>query len=222
MFVRNYMTPNPLVISPDENFYQAMDMMRKNKIRRLPVVEARHLVGLIAEKDLLSTQPSSANSLSLYEVYSILESVRVRQIMSRPVITVENDCPIEEAARIMVEHTISCLPVMSGNDLTAIITETDVFKALVEILGGQEQGHRFTLLVQERVGELARITNLIASAGGNISALTTSDVIEGQRREVTIKTAGADPQALENSIAEAGFEIIDVRQTARYEPRLFS
>jgi acetoin utilization protein AcuB len=210
------------VISPDENFYQAMDVLRKNKIRRLPVVEARHLVGVVVEKDLISTQPSTANSLSLYEVYSLLETIRVRQIMNRPVYTVEGDCPIEEAARIMVENTIGCLPVMAGNNLVGIITETDVFKALVEILGGQDKGHRFTVRVQERVGQLARITEIIASAGGNISALTTSEVIEGNRREVTIKTAGADPEELNNLIKEAGFEIVDVRHSARYEPRLFS
>jgi acetoin utilization protein AcuB len=222
MFVRKYMSPDPVTISPDENFYQAMDIMRKNKIRRLPVVEARHLVGVIVEKDLISTQPSTANSLSLYEVYSLLETIRVRQIMSRPVLTVEGDCPLEEAARIMIENTIGCLPVMVANNLVGIITETDVFKALVEVLGGKQQGYRFTVIVQERVGQLARITERIASAGGNISAVTTSEVIEGARREVTIKTTGADPERLKELIGEAGFEIVDARPSARYEPRLFS
>ena len=222
MFVRRYMTPDPVTVSPDENFYQAMDSMRKNKIRRLPVIEARHLVGVVVEKDLISTQPSTANSLSLYEVYSLLETIRIRQIMSRPVMTVEGDCPVEEAARIMVENTIGCLPVMDGNNLVGIITETDVFKALVEILGGKEGGHRFTVIVQERVGQLAKVTERIASAGGNILAVTTSDVIEGERREVTVKTAGADPETLEILIREAGFEIVDARPSARYEPRLFS
>ena len=222
MFVRTYMTPDPIGISPDENFYQAMDLMRKNKIRRLPVIEARHLVGVIAEKDLISTQPSSANSLSLYEVYSLLETIRVRQIMSRPVFTVEGDCPIEEAARIMVENKIGCLPVMAGNNMVGIITETDVFKALVEILGGKEKGHRFTIQVQERVGQLAQVTELIASAGGNIYAVTTSNVTDEARREVTIKTTGADPATLENQIKEAGFKILDERPSARYEPRSFS
>ena len=145
MFVKNFMTYNPVVISPDDNFPQAMNVIRKRKIRHLPVIERDKLVGIVVEKDLLSNQPSPATTLSLYEIYSLLETLRIRQIMSRPVITVAGDCPLEEAARIMVENKISCLPVMEGDKLVGIITETDVFKVLVEVLGGKEDGVRLTL-----------------------------------------------------------------------------
>ena len=131
-----YMTVNPVFVSPDDNFHQAMHALRKQGVSHLPVLEKNHLVGIVVEKDLLSNQPSPATTLSLYEIYSLLETLRIRQMMSRPVITVEGDCPLEEAARIMVEHKISCLPVMDGENLVGIITETDVFKALVEVLGG--------------------------------------------------------------------------------------
>ncbi len=152
MFVRSYMTVDPVSVSPDDNFHQAMHTLRKRGVRHLPVLEKGRLVGIVVEKDLLTNQPSPATTLSLYEIYSLLETLRVRQIMSRPVITVEGDCPLEEAARIMVEHKISCLPVMDGEKLVGIITETDVFKALVEVLGGEEQGLRFVLRVPDRVG----------------------------------------------------------------------
>ena len=174
MFVKTYMTPDPVTISPDTNFPQAMDLIRKHNIRRLPVTDKGRLVGIVVHADLLSTQPSPATTLSLYEIYSLIETIRMRQIMSRPVIAVEGDCPLEEAARIMVENTISCLPVMDGDKLVGIITETDVFKALVEVLGGSEAGLRFTLRLPDRVGELASITGRIAEAGGNIIAVTTS------------------------------------------------
>jgi len=220
MFVNQYMTPDPVVIPPDDNFPQAMDVIRKHKIRRLPVVDGDRLVGIVVEKDLLSTQPSPATTLSLYEIYSLLETIRMRQIMTCPVITVEGDCPVEDAARIMVENTVSCLPVMEAGKLVGIITETDVFRVLVEVLGGEEDGYRLTLRLPDRVGELAGITGRFAAAGGNIVAVTTSGVLEDGWREVTIKEVGAGKETLQEIMKEAGVEILDLRLSAPYRPLL--
>lgn len=220
MFVNAFMTHDPIFVSPDDNFPQAMNVIRKRKIRHLPVVEKGKLVGIVVEKDLLSNQPSPATTLSLYEIYSLLETLRVRQIMSRPVITVEGDCPLEEAARIMVENKISCLPVMDGDKLVGIITETDVFKVLVEVLGGKEDGVRMALRLPDRAGELAVISRHIADAGGNIVAVTTTSV-EGGKRETMIKETGADRDKVKRLIEESGAEVLDIRATSPYEPRLF-
>jgi acetoin utilization protein AcuB len=221
MFVRAYMTPDPVFVSPDDNFHQATHMLRKQGVRHLPVLEKNRLVGIVVEKDLLSNQPSQATTLNLYEIYSLLETLRIRQIMSRPVYTVEGDCPLEEAARIMVEHKVSCLPVMDGEKLVGIITETDVFKALVEVLGGEEEGLRFILRAPEKVGVLATITNKIAEAGGSILAITNSRVDKSGYRKVMLKETGARREALLR--LEEGTDVIveDVRPTSRYMPRLF-
>jgi len=220
MFVYQYMTPEPVVISPDDNFPQAMNAIRKHKIRRLPVVDGDRLMGIVVEKDLLSTQPSPATTLSLYEIYSLLETIRMRQIMTCPVIAVGGDCPVEDAARIMVENTVSCLPVMEENKLVGIITETDVFRVLVEVLGGEEDGYRLTLRLPDRVGELAGITTHFAAVGGNIVAVTTSGVLEDGWREVTIKEVGAGKETLQEIMKDAGVEILDLRLSAPYEPLL--
>ncbi len=221
MFVKDYMTPDPTIISPEDNFPQAISMIRKRKIRHLPVVENGRLVGIVVEKDLLSNQPSPATVLSIYEIYSLLETLRIRQIMNRPVITVEGDCPIEEAARIMVENRISCLPIMDGEKLVGIITEADVFRVLVEVLGGKEDGFRFTLRLAEQVGELANLSGKIAQAGGNIVAVTSSSVLDDGRREVVIKESGADPAVLTQVIKDVKAEIVDMRPSSHYQPRLF-
>jgi acetoin utilization protein AcuB len=221
MFVSTYMKPNPVTVSPDDTFPQAMSLIRKHKIRRLPVLEAGRLVGIIEEKDLLSNQPSQATTLSVFEIYSLLEHLRVRQMMSKPVVTVEGDCPIEEAARIMIERGVGCLPVMKGEELVGIITETDIFKVLVEVLGGQDTGCRITLFLPERVGELAAISSQIANTGGNIIAFTSSRLLENGVREVTIKESGADTDILEKSLHSQGIEVIDIRTISKYEPRLF-
>lgn len=220
MFVKTFMTQQPITVSPDYNFPQAMSVIRKRKIRHLPVLDKDKLIGIVVESDLLSNQPSPATTLSLYEIYSLLETLRIRQIMSRPVIAVEGDCPLEEAARIMVENKISCLPVMDGVKLVGIITETDVFKVLVEVLGGKEDGIRLTLSLPDRAGVLANISRQIADAGGNIVAVTTTSV-EGGKRETMIKETGADREKVESFLEKSEVEVIDLRTSSPYEPRLF-
>lgn len=221
MFVRDYMTPNPITIEPDISYPEAMGILRRKKVRRLPVVEQGRLVGIVVEEDLLSNQPSPATTISIHEMYALLERLRVRQIMSRPVITVEGLCPVEEAARIMVENKIGCLPVMDGEKLVGIITETDIFKTLVEVLGGQEIGMRLTLRLPDRVGELAKVTAQIAQAGGNIIAVTTSRLLEDAQREVTVKESGADQEALMALLDAGKAVILDVRPSSKYQPRRF-
>ncbi len=221
MFVRNFMTHEPTVISPDDNLFQAMHTLRKRGVRHLPVVEDNRLVGVVVERDLLSNQPSPATTLSVYEIYSLLETLHIRQIMSRPVVTVEGDCPLEEAARIMVEKKISCLPVMDGDRLVGIITETDIFKALVEVLGGEEDGVRFVLRMPDQVGQLAKLVTRIAEAGGNILAVTGSKVLDECCREVMVKETGAKRTSLLFIEQEMDIKVVDVRPTTRYEPHMF-
>ncbi len=219
MFVRDYMTRNPVAISPEDTFPQAMNAIRKNNIRHLPVVKDGRLVGIIVLSDLLTNQPSRATTLSVHEIYSLLESLRVSQMMSKPVITVAGDCPLEEAARIMVENSISCLPILEGDELVGIITETDIFKALVDILGGKEAGFRISMRVPERVGELASISNRIAEAGGNIISVTSTHIKEDGKRDVMIKEVGADEKSLQSWLKSCGIEIVDVRTSEKYQVR---
>lgn len=222
MFVRDYMTRNPITVTPETTFPQAIKAIRNNKIRHLPVVEGNKLVGLIVENDLLSNQPSQATTLSVFEIYALLDSLLVSKMMSRPVITVEGDCPIEEAARIMVENKISCLPVVDGINLVGIITETDIFKSLVTVLGGKERGLRLTLRLPDKVGELAAVSAKIAESGGNIVAITSSSHgLEGGLRDVTIKEAGADQEALVSWLRSSGIQVIDICQCEKYQPKLF-
>ncbi len=221
MFVSDYMTSNPVTIPPDHNYPQAISVIRKQKIRHLPVIENGRLVGIVVEKDLLSNQPSPATTLSVYEIYSLLEVLRIRQMMSRPVITVEGDCPIEEAARIMVENKVSCLPVMAGETLVGIITETDIFKILVEVLGGGEEGYRMTVYIPDKVGQLASLSGRIAEVGGNIVAVTNTRILKNEKREVTIKTIGIERDTLVALAKDIGGEVRAVYPTIRYQPRLF-
>ncbi len=221
MFVHDFMTRDPITVTPEVSHPDALALMRKHRIRRLPIISKGKLVGIVSEKDLLSNQPSQATTLSVYEIYSLLSRLHMQDIMTRPVATVEGDCPMEEAACIMVSRKIGCLPVMDGDRIVGIITETDVFRALVEVLGGKEPGLRVVVRLPERVGEAARVTADIAAAGGNIVAITSSQVLEGRYRETTIKVTGIEPGTFRSLFAKHNIEVVDLGAMMAYEPKLY-
>lgn len=176
MLVQDQMTRDPVTITPDTAFNDAFRQMKKNKFRRLPVVDprdARRVVGIVVEKDLLRASPSSASTLSIFELNHLLSELKVEQVMSQPVITTPPNLPLEEAACLMVANKVGCLPVVDGDQLVGIITETDIFKALVEVLGGGHPSIRLTVRVPDQVGQLAKVAGMVAAAGANIYSLGT-------------------------------------------------
>jgi len=213
MLVIERMTPNPVTVTEDTSMYEALRLMRERKIRRLPVLDkAGKLVGMVAEKDLLYASPSPATTLSVFEVNYLTSQIKVGKLMSRDVITVEDDCPLEEAARIMADNRISGLPVMHDGKLVGIITETDLFKVFLELLGARERGLRLTLLVPNRKGMLASLAGEISRLGGDIVALGTFASHEPGRGLLTLKVRDIDRQALLEALKPLGIIPVDVRE----------
>jgi acetoin utilization protein AcuB len=212
MLVGKRMSHNPIIVEQDVGINQALKIMHDEQVRRLPVVNRRGLlVGIVSEKDLLHASPSPATSLSIHELHYLLSQMKVSQVMTKDPITVTEYTALEEAARIMVDNKIGGLPVMRNDKLVGIITETDLFKIFIELLGAREQGVRITMLVPEVPGELARITSEIASMGGNIVALSTFLGEDPTNRLVTIKVADVDEEQLSSTMEAIGMELVDVR-----------
>lgn len=224
MLVRERMTANPVVVHPDMPFEDALQLLRDKKVRRLPVVDKQgNLVGIVVEKDLLYASPSPATSLSVFEVHYLLSKLQVKDVMTKRVITVGEDCPLEEAARIMVDHKIGSLPVVRGRQVVGIITETDIFKIMAEALGGRAKGLRLTLRVPEVKGELAKLTTIVAQMGGNIVTLATFLASDVQHREITLKVQEVNRDALVAALEKNGAQVIDAREIAtEYQPQLIS
>ena len=214
MLVGERMTRHPITVHEDERVEEALQLMRKEKVRRLPVLDKKgKLVGIVSEKDLLYASPSPATTLSIYEVHYLLSKLTVKEVMTREVITVTEFTPIEEAARIMVDNKIGGLPVMRGDTLVGIITETDLFKIFLELLGARERGVRLTVLVPEQPGVLAQLTHTIAEAGGNIVALGTFLGEDPTNRLIACKVAGMTKDALLDAVRPVILEVLDVRET---------
>ena len=206
MLVRDRMTPNPVTVTPDTTFPEAFNIIREKGIRYLPVLDKRkRLVGIVTQTDLLHASPSSATTLSVFEVNYLLAKLKVREVMSRPVIMVSGSAPLEEAARVMVENTISVLPVMRDSELVGIITETDIFKAFVEILGDEQSSLRVTLRVLNVPGELARLAEIIAGLGGDIRTVAAFDSEDAEHGYLTFRLAGVEEDAVIKAL-EAGDE----------------
>ncbi|MBQ9376788.1 MAG: CBS domain-containing protein [Schwartzia sp.] len=212
MFVIDRMTRNPISISPDDNVDAAQDLLKKHKIRRLPVVERGKLVGIITEKDLMRVAPSAATTLSKYEINSLLAKISIRDIMSDKVISVNENAPIEEAALLMSMNKIGGLPVVSDvGTVVGIITETDIFNSLVEIMGLSEGKTRITIEVDNKVGVVQDIAGIFAGAGFNIDSFVTCKKDMG-KYDIIIRGDFMNVEPLLKKLEEHGYHVIHAGQ----------
>jgi acetoin utilization protein AcuB len=213
MLVGERMTKNPIVIRDDTPINKALKTMQDNKVRRLPVLNDKGaLVGIVSERDLLFASPSPATSLSIYELHYLLSRITVANVMTAEVITVTEDTPLEEAARIMADNRIGGLPVERKGDLVGIITETDLFKIFLELLGAREAGVRLTMLVPDEKGMLAKVTSEITELGGNIVSLGTFLGEEPTNVLLTIKVQDVKEEDLVKAMEPLAMKIVDVRR----------
>jgi len=214
MLVGERMRRPVITVRAEMPIQDALKLMHTEHIRRVPVVDARgRLVGLVSEMDLLKASPSEATSLSIWEVHYLLSKITVERVMTREVITVAEQTPIEEAARIMADNEIGGLPVLRGRELVGIVTETDLFRVFLELLGAREAGIRLAALVANRPGELAKLTSAVYQAGGNFLALVTSLGDSTENRLVTAKIEGIDLSDLRRIVEPLVQKVVDLRQT---------
>ena len=213
MLVGERMTRPVLSVSPETSIQDAMAQMRKERVSRYPVINKKgKMVGIVSEDDLLHASPSDATSLSVWEINYLVSKITVDRVMSTKVITVTEDTPLEEAARIMADNRIGGLPVVKGKAVVGMITQTDLFHLFLEMLGARESGLRVTALLQEKPGMLYCLTKAIDKAGGNIISLSTFAGESSENREVTLKVNRIDDKTLRKALEPCVIEIKDLRE----------
>ena len=221
MQVREYMRVNPIPVSPETTCSDAFRLMQEKEIDKLPVLAVHgDLVGIVTQKDLLYALPSSAALLSISEIDALFGEMTVARVMTRRVISVSEDCPLEEAARFVVENKIGSLPVMRGQRLVGMIVKDDIFHAMMEALGGQAEGLRITIRLHEDTGELGAITDGIVYLGGKLLSLTTFWGSGAFRQTVTLKVQGVGLEELLPLLEkDIGVQVIDHRASrTEYRP----
>ncbi|MEJ2510807.1 MAG: CBS and ACT domain-containing protein [Anaerolineales bacterium] len=211
MLVGERMTHPVVFVSPKMSIQDALQLMKKENIRRTPVVEGGKLIGIVSDKDLLNASPSDATSLSVWELNYLLSKITVAEVMTGAVITVTEDTPIEEAARIMSDNKIGGLPVVKDGSVVGIITETDLFRLLLELTGAREFGVRATFLLEDKPGELAKVTSAIAENGGNVIAIGTFSGDDQATREILMKVSGVDDKTITKILEDYAIKVKDIR-----------
>jgi len=214
MLVREYMTRDLVTIEPEARLSDALNMLRARNVHRLPVVEDNLLIGIVSEKDLLYARPSGDRPIGWVEASVQAAVLPVCQVMRQDVVTVCPDCPIEIAAAIMADHSIGALPVVSppeSHTLVGIITETDIFRLFIEMLGSRASGVRASLEIDNRKGALASLFNRIVEASGGITTVSSFPSASPLRLRIILKVADVDQDAM-HGLLKPEETVLDLRQ----------
>ena len=199
MLIQRWMTTNPATIGPGEFLAQARQKMDNGDFRRLPVVEAGRLVGMITDRDLRQ----HANQL---------EHTRVRTAMTTPVIIATPDMLLDQAAVLFVRNKIGGLPVMDGGKLVGIITTIDMLRAFAEVLGTSDEGvSQIDLAFTGNSFDLAMIAQLVGQASGELLGMGTYEG-EGARRDqiLYVRVRAEDSRRVADMLSENGFSVIAI------------
>lgn len=212
MKVKDQMTTGVKTVQLETSVAEAFRMMKDNNIRRLPVLEKDKLVGIITLTDLNQAAPSTATTLSIHELNYLLAKTKIKDILPKKqkVITVSPESYIETAAKIMRQNKISGLPVIENGKLVGIVTETDIFDALIDILGVKKAHSRIDLYVRERPGTLAEITSVIAESGINILNTVVYYEDKKDRYKIILRLESLQNDELIKKFAAKGYEIESV------------
>lgn len=224
MLVEDIMSRPVVAVEPDHSVLDALNLARLKRIRHLPVVESlgaadgthslkdlpaapagAGLVGIVSDRDLRDACPSALEDCT---DISSLAAVKVSAIMHPHVITIHPLDPIEEASRLLYEHRIGCLPVVSGAGLVGILTETDVLRAIAELLGVTSPGSYLEVEVPDRPGHLAEVSRIISSHQVNIASILMTPGKHGNTRLLSMRVQTIDPRRLVRAIEEAGYHVV--------------
>lgn len=201
MLIRRWMTKNPATISPIETLDDARRKMDKGNFRRLPVVKGGQLVGIITDRDLR-------------QHVGQLEHTRVDAVMAKPVITVEPDMLLDQAANLLVKHKVGGLPVLDAGKLVGIITAIDMLRALGQVLGTSEEGvSRIDLAFSGDSFDLVMIAQLVGLSNGEVLGMGT---YEGERSRkdqiVYLRVRTEDARRTADMLTDRGFSVVAIHQ----------
>lgn len=213
MIIERRMTKNPVTASPDMKISDAAELMKKEKVHRLPVLDKNgKLIGVVSEKDILKAAPSPVSTLSAYETNYLLSKLTIKKIMSSNPVTISKDTTVEEAARLMVDEDISCLPVLENEKLVGIVSKTDMFKMLLELFGARHFGVRIEFLVEDKPGTIATISHALAERGMDIISLGTFMGTDASNAICTVKVQGGSVSQVVDIMKPYVMQILDVRE----------
>ena len=212
MIVSKRMTANPTTITSAMTIVDALQIMRSNKFRRLPVVDNGKLVGIVTDRDLREVSASPATSLSVFELNYLLAKMQVKDIMTRKVLTISADATVEEAALLMYNNKIGGLIAVDANQaVVGILTETDIFKAFVDAMGLPQGKTRLSLIVPDRLGVIHDISGVFKEQGVSIGSFVSFPT-EDNQYEVVVRAEINDVKTITDRLAALGYPVQHIAQ----------
>jgi acetoin utilization protein AcuB len=215
MLVKDYMMKHPPMVGPKASIIEAQHLMTENNVRHLPVVkDGKRLIGLVTRQTML-LNPGRLSSLDMWDITHYLSNMTIKDVMlkAKDVVTIGSDTTIEQAAQIMVENSIGCLPVIDEGIVVGMITENDLLIQLTNMMTGHVPGVRVTVRMPMRKGELAKLVAAIAEKGlGIVTMGGAAAPKDPSKWDAVVKVHGTREKALAALREVEGHEILDVRE----------
>jgi len=214
-YIREMMQKNPITIHPDASFYAALALIRDKGIRHLPVVDKNgDLVGILTDGDIREAAPSDATSLSVHELQYLLSKLKVSAFMTpkSKLITISSDTIIEEAVQLMHDHKIGCLPVVDGDKLAGLITETDALALLVDLFGLKMKGTRLTVAIEDQPGQMHGILDIIKNHNVNIISIVSPTFKVNGKRVAAIRIQTHQHEDLVKELEQKGYQVLSINK----------
>lgn len=188
MLISEWMTKNPITATPDSSLMEATKLMKENQIRRLPVVDGGgKLVGIVTDRDIKAASPSQATSLEVHEMYYLLAELKLKSIMTKNPVSALSTDTVEKAALTMTEKRVGGLPVLDeSGTVVGIISDTDVFRVLIDITGVKNGGVQLAFRISDAPGTLKQVLDDLRQHEARIVSILTS--YDDQGRKAYIRT----------------------------------
>lgn len=213
MKIKNWMTSNPITVKPNTPVMEASKIMKEHGIRRLPVVKGDKVVGIVTHRNLLEASPSAATTLSIHELNYIIAKLEVGEVMHKDPICVSPEDSVIEVMTLGHKKGIGAFPVVDKGRLVGIVTETEIFRAMMHLFGGEEEGDSFVVLanvrLRERVGAMSRIASIIEGLNVPVIAVFSLPHRRSEGNRLYIRVHAKDLEQVKNALGEAGYKLDD-------------
>ncbi len=215
MLISDWMKPHVITVTPDTSLLQCRKLLKDNRISYLPVVDRDNIVvGLIAASDLKAFAPQHAIGLEILEALEILAETKVKNIMVVAPVTINYNNTVEQAAKIMFDRHVACLPVINDEyKLVGIITGWDIFHALLNMSGAEQGGEEAGFLLPNQPGTIREILETLKTHGMSVISVLSAAADNGMR-QVKIRFQAQDATALDDI-----FDILKQHSGLRYWAR---
>ncbi|UCG38200.1 MAG: CBS domain-containing protein [bacterium] len=211
MLARDYMTRSVVTVHPDDFLIDVRKTMQEQGIRHIPVVDQGMLVGIVSLNTIRDAAPSKATDLSIHEVHYLLSKMKIRDVMKKKVVTCAPEDHVEDVAKVMETRGIGAVPVVDKGKVVGILTNRDMFRILMKILGMDSPGKRITLEMERGRGELlVDIVRAVKERGKFIKSMLSMESPHAGRQTVILHLDQSEMSGVVDALKGLGFDVQSV------------